>query len=304
MLKGSLKEQLAMTQWMFDRRSAGKSAIVAPTINPSVSMADSEQLAEGLAGGLDRPLRMLTFNIQVGIRTRRYHQYVTNGWKHVLPHEARVTNLNRIAELVGDFDLVALQEIDGGSLRSGFVDQVEYLAYRAQFPYWYTQLNRDLGPFAQHGNGLLSRVAPRALEDHKLPGVIPGRGAIVARFPFAGSDLVVILLHLSLGDRSRQRQLSYVRELINGHDHVIIMGDMNSRLTKVLYDSALARSGLRPAEMVAPTYPSWRPAIALDHVLVSESLKIADYEVLPCRLSDHCPIAVSVDLADRALQLQ
>ena len=124
------------------------------------------------------------------------------------------TTLRLIGDLVADYDVVALQEVDTGSLRSGFVNQVEYLAYRGNFPYWYAQLNRDLGPIAQHGNGLLSRLQPSMLEDHKLPGTFAGRGAIVMRFRFAGTEVLVVLLHLSLGERSRHQQLSYVRTLI------------------------------------------------------------------------------------------
>ena len=284
---------------LFQRGSARRSTSVSPITNPLICPVGVD----------DRRVRLLTFNIQVGIRTRRYHQYLTKGWKHLLPHEARETNLNRIAEVCSDFDVVALQEIDAGSLRSGFVDQVEYLATRAGFPYWYTQRNRDLGPLAQHGNGLLTRLPPRELQDHKLPGVIPGRGAIVARLPFGdpsrqssgdpADDLLVILLHLSLGSKSRERQLSYVRELMQGHRHVIVMGDMNSHLTKLLFHSPLADADLRPADEVQPTYPSWRPAVAIDHVLVSSTLAISDYEVLPHHLSDHLPTAVTVEqLAD------
>lgn len=292
MLSVSSADHPTMQEWRFLKRGV-RFAEVAPTINPSVRTDEQPELT--------RPVKLLTFNIQAGIQTRRYHQYLTKSWKHLLPHESRVTNLNRIADVVSEYDLVALQEIDAGSLRSGFMNQVEYLAYRARFPYWYTQLNRDLGPFAQVGNGLLSRVQPEQLEDHKLPGVIPGRGAIVARFPFEGSDLLVILLHLSLGKPSRRRQLSYVRDLIEGHKYVVLMGDMNSHLSKVLFASPLAKSDLRPAEEVQPTYPAWSPAVALDHVLVSSSLAISDYEVLPCRLSDHRPIAVSIDRMDRPI---
>lgn len=252
-------------------------------------------------GGLTRSpadsgLRLLSFNIQTGIGTRKYRHYVTKGWKQVLPHGARADNLRRIADLVQDYDVVALQEVDGGSLRSGFVDQVEYLAYRAQFPYWYTQLNRNLGPLAQHGNGLLCRVAPRILEDHKLPGAIRGRGAIVTRFSYREIEIVLVLLHLSLGDRSRKQQLSYVRDLIVGEPYVVVMGDMNSHLSELLYHSPLADSGLVPAEDIQPTYPSWRPSVALDHVLATPSLTIERYEVLECQLSDHCPIAVTLGL--------
>ncbi len=239
-------------------------------------------------------LKLLSFNIQVGIRTNRYRQYFTNGWKHVLPHFHQWRNLERIAKVVAGYDLVALQEVDGGSLRSGFVNQVEYLAAEAGFPYWYAQLNRDLGLLAQHGNGLLTRVAPLGLEDHKLPGAIPGRGAIVARMPCGGQEILVVLLHLSLGGRSRQRQLAYVRELIHGESHVVVMGDMNSHLSRLLSRSPLWDTSLRPAAPSQPTWPAWRPAFALDHVLVTPGIRVDDHEVLDCDLSDHRPIAVSL----------
>ena len=242
-------------------------------------------------------LKLLSFNIQAGITTRRYRQYITQGWKHLLPHRASEHNLQRIADLVACYDLVALQEVDGGSLRSGFINQVEYLAAYARFPYWYAQRNRDLGLFGQPGNGLLSRVLPRSLEDHKLPGTIPGRGAIVMRLPLADAEVLVVFLHLSLGPRSRRRQLSYVRELIQGHDLAIVMGDMNSHLARLLCRSPLAGTGLTPVENVQPTYPSWRPSMALDHVLVTPGLEIRNYEVLDCMLSDHRPVAVDIGLA-------
>jgi len=245
-------------------------------------------------------LRFLSYNIQVGIKTTKYRHYVTKGWKHVLPHESRNHTLRRIADVVTDYDFVALQEIDAGSLRSGFINQVEYIAERAQFPYWYTQLNRDLGPFAQHGNGLLSRIAPADMEDHRLPGAIPGRGAIVVRLPFGNESVLVVMLHLSLGERSRALQLEYVKGLIDGETNVVVMGDMNSHLANLLFDSPLAETSLRPAESVGPTYPSWRPALALDHILVSPSLGIGDYEVLDCRLSDHRPISVNLTRATSA----
>ena len=273
-----------------DQRSPEQSAInVLSHFEPEVfDLANSQTL------------RVLSYNIQVGINTSRYRHYVTKGWKHVLPHESRNHNLRRIADVVSKYDFVALQEIDAGSIRSGFINQVEYIAEQAQFPYWYTQLNRDLGPIAQHGNGLLSRIEPLSMEDHRLPGAIPGRGAIMARLPFGDASVLVVLLHLSLGERSRALQLEYVKGMIDGEEHVVVMGDMNSHLAHLLFDSPLAETNLRPAESVGPTYPSWRPALALDHVLVSPSLMIGDYEVLDCRLSDHRPISVSLTRAENA----
>lgn len=273
-----------------DLRSPGNSEInVLPHFEPSALEATA-----------DHTLKFLSYNIQVGIHTTKYRHYVTKGWKHVLPHESRNHTLTRIADVVADYDFVALQEIDAGSLRSGFINQVEYIAERAQFPYWYTQLNRDLGPIAQHGNGLLSRIAPVNMEDHRLPGAIPGRGAIVVRLPFGDATVLVVMLHLSLGERSRALQLEYVKGLIDGEEYVVVMGDMNSHLADLLFDSPLAETALRPADSVAPTFPSWRPSQALDHILVSPKLAIDECEVLDHRLSDHRPISVSLTRADRA----
>ena len=77
---------------------------------------------------------LLSYNIQMGVDTARYREYLTQGWKHVLPHRARIQNLNRIAALLSGYDMVSLQEVDAGSLRSGFVDITEYLAHRADSP--------------------------------------------------------------------------------------------------------------------------------------------------------------------------
>ncbi|MDO2167415.1 hypothetical protein Q2421_25200, partial [Escherichia coli] len=66
----------------------------------------------------------------------------------------------------------------------------------------YQQLNRNLGRIAQHSNGLLSRWRPTLLEDHPLPGP-PGRGAIFVRFGEGADALVVVMMHLALGARTR-----------------------------------------------------------------------------------------------------
>jgi len=86
-------------------------------------------------------IRVLSYNIQAGIDTRRYRDYVTHSWKHFLPHGGRERNLNRISGLLHNYDLVGLQEVDSGSLRTGFIDQTKYLAKQAGFPHWHKQVN-------------------------------------------------------------------------------------------------------------------------------------------------------------------
>lgn len=242
----------------------------------------------------DNLLRLLSFNIQVGISTQRYHHYLTRSWQHLLPHAGRADNLQRIGRLLGDFDLVALQEVDGGSLRSGYVNQVEHLAQLGDFPYWYQQLNRNLGRFAQHSNGLLSRLRPTLLEDHPLPGP-PGRGAILLRLGEGEEALAVVVMHLSLGARTRSRQLAYIRELIGGYKHQVLMGDMNTHAKDLLEHSPLRDLGL-VAPQIEATFPSWRPQRCLDHILLSSQLTLERVAVLAQPISDHLPVAVDIRL--------
>lgn len=243
-------------------------------------------------------LRLLSYNIQTGIATRRFHQYLTHSWKHLLPHGERVENLNRIAHMIHDYDVVGLQEVDAGSLRSGFINQTEYLAVRGGFPYWYDKTNRNLGKLAQHSIGMLSRFPTAEITEHKLPGLVPGRGALTVEFKTAGSPLILIILHLALGRRARKRQLGLVSELMDGYKHTVVMGDMNcqpdSEEMKWLLDNSQL---VAPADKL-PTFPSWRPQKNIDHILVSPTLQIEDVRVLNYPLSDHLPISMTIRLPD------
>jgi len=243
-------------------------------------------------------IRLLTFNIQVGISTSSYRHYLTRSWQHILPHRKRQENLDKIAVLLGDYDVVALQEADGGSLRSGFVNQVEYLANEGKFPYWYQQLNRNLGPVAKHSNGLLSRFRPIQVDEHSLPGLIPGRGVIVAQYGKKEDPIVLVIMHLSLSDSAQKQQLRFVRDIIEDFNHVILMGDMNTHAEKILHDSPLKGAGLVALPGVSHTFPSWRPEKALDHILVSRSLLVKQAGVVTFPVSDHLPIALEVSLPE------
>lgn len=243
-------------------------------------------------------VRLLTYNIQVGIATSSYRHYLTKSWQHILPHRQRQENLNKIAAFLSDYDMVALQEVDGGSLRSGFINQVEYLAAEGSFPFWYQQLNRNFGPVAKHSNGLLSRYRPFQVEEYSLPGLIPGRGVILAQYGKKEDPLVLVIMHLSLSNSAQKQQLSFVRELISDFNHVVLMGDMNTHAEKILHDSPLQDAGLVALPGVSHTFPSWRPEKALDHILISRGLLVKRAEVVTFPVSDHLPIALEFTLPD------
>lgn len=243
-------------------------------------------------------LRVMSYNVQVGIPTERAHHYLLHSWKHVLPHTHRLENLDKVANLIHRFDLVGLQELDAGSLRSNFINLAEYLADRAQFPFWYTQVNRNFGRLAQHSSGMLSRYKPKEVLDIRLPSLIPGRRAIMARYGEGEDALAVFIVHLSLGKRARLSQLAYLAELINEYPHALLMGDFNCQTHSNEMQNLFNKTRLcEPLEKMH-TFPSWRPSHHIDHILVTEELNVLSAEVLNHPYSDHLPIVMDVELPE------
>jgi endonuclease/exonuclease/phosphatase family metal-dependent hydrolase len=247
-----------------------------------------------------RTLRLLSYNIQSGLTTRRYSHYVTKVWKHVMPVPSRMQNLNAIADLVSGYDVVGLQEVDSGSLRSGFVDQAHYLADRARFQYFCEQTNRRIGRISQHSNVLLTQIKPDLFHDYKLPGAIRGRGALMVRFG-GESDandtaLYVYVVHLALGRDARRRQMAYLAKRIREQRHVVLMGDLNCPTES--RDMVRFREHARLLEPIAGlhTFPSWKPKRQLDHILVTRDLTVSSVEVLEQFYSDHLPIEMELQL--------
>jgi len=232
----------------------------------------------------------MTYNMQVGAGTARPRHYVSRGWRQLLPSRASHTNLRHIARLLREFDIVGLQEIDAGSWRTRQHNQVEHLAALAGFVYWHTQINRDFGRFAQHGLGLLSRITPNFIEEHTLPGNIPGRGALLAYFTQGQTTLAVAVAHLSLGARSRMAQIEALAGLVSEVDHGIILADSNCSGQALTANPALRKIGLRSNSPSLPSYPSWQPRRDLDHIICTSKLKTRPARVPDVRLSDHRPV--------------
>ncbi|MFW5452004.1 endonuclease/exonuclease/phosphatase family protein [Thioalkalivibrio sulfidiphilus] len=245
-------------------------------------------------------IRVLSYNVQVGISATRFHHYFTNSWKHVLPYQGRLGNLDSVARFISGFDLVGLQELDAGSLRSQFINLAQYLSERSDLPYWYSQTNRNLGKIAQHSLGLLSRYHPHTVVEHRLPSVIPGRGALEAHFGAeqGSGSLVIMLVHLSLGKRDRRLQMEYIAEVLRDHEHVVVMGDMNCSCHADEVKRLVRQTRLQEPLAAHKTYPSWRPAHAFDHILVTPGLGVEQVHVYNVNYSDHLPVGVEIVVPD------
>lgn len=247
---------------------------------------------------LPETLDLVSYNIQVAAGIRRYREYVTRGWRHLLPFRQRQANLDAIAAMLRDYDIVSLQEIDAGSWRGDFLNQAQYLADRAGFPHWHLQVNRPYGRLAQHGVALIGRQTPVALYEYPLPGMLGGRGALLGLYGEGSQQLAVFSVHLSLGALSRYSQLAFLADLAANYRYVVMMGDFNCRADQALNHPDIRRLGLHMAQETLHTFPSWRPKRNLDHILVSRNLEVIEARVLPHYSSDHLPLTVRIRLPE------
>lgn len=240
--------------------------------------------------------RLLSYNIQVGIRTNTFRDYLTGGWKHLLPHRERLRTLATIADQIRGYDFVAVQETDAGSLRTGFLGQTEYLARRGGYPWWTERTNRRIGRFAHHAIGALSQARPTRVTPLALPGRVPGRGALLLRFGHEPAALSVVVVHLALGRQTRRRQLDFIADLICDMRHAVVMGDFNAPHGSPEMKHFFDRTHLVEPVECLNTWPAWRPLHNFDHILVTPELEVERLSVLDTSESDHLPIAMEIRL--------
>ncbi|RUL64424.1 EEP domain-containing protein [Dyella dinghuensis] len=249
-------------------------------------------------------LRLLSCNILAGASVQRYRQYVTRSINAVLPGRSKLDNLDRLAELLPQFDVIGLQEADAGSLRSGFLNQTRYLAETSGMPFWSHQPNRPVAQLSHTANGLICRLEPHAVIDYPLPSRIPGRGALLARFGDDTHGLAVMIAHLSLSAQARAKQLGFIAEVLQDHPHAVLMGDLNTDAHSPEMRHLFAHSTLQPPENPVPTFPSWKPRRALDHILVSPDIQVEKVWTLPQAFSDHLALAAEIQLPASFAQRQ
>lgn len=242
------------------------------------------------------PLRLLSYNIHLGSQPGQYRHYVTRAWRHVLPGPGMHATLDRMAEMMQEHDFVAVQEADAGSLRTRFVNQLEYLAKRAGFSHVGYTVTRDLRPLARHALGFLSRVEPLSTAEHALPSRIPGRRAMSVQLGPDGHGLSLLIAHLSLGRQDQDRQLEYLAGLVAPGAPTVLLGDLNSEARFLREHGALSRGGIWVPHSSPMTFPSWKPRRSFDHILTTPHVEVHRIEALPHLMSDHLPLSAEVSV--------
>jgi endonuclease/exonuclease/phosphatase family metal-dependent hydrolase len=261
-------------------------------VGAAISTVSSPVPARVVALSEEPSFRVMTFNIQSASH-----------------------GLEAVAQTIrsGQPDVVALQEVDCGTLRSRGVNQAEALALATGLPYFRHFRATELhgGPY---GVALLSRTPFLFAEQHALPNESGLEPRTVARavVNVGGRNISVYVTHLShllnrgaLRERQAQRILSLVRA---DPFPVVLLGDFNESRAKAvsLLSSALVDAFARVGRGPSGTFPLpiFLPELRLDFVFASAALRPLQSFVLRHKASDHYPVVADMGFAEAAEVLQ
>ncbi|MFV0431938.1 MAG: endonuclease/exonuclease/phosphatase family protein [Alphaproteobacteria bacterium] len=240
-------------------------------------------------------MHFLTYNMQAAIGAEHYLGYVTKLHKQVIHTKEKSLGLLKIARMIRKYDIVCLQEVDLGGLRSGYKSQADILQEYTKHPFMLSQINRRVGRFSIHGNMILSRYPLTLIDDSNLPSKLSGRGALVAQANIDGTIYNIINTHLSLGPRDQKEQFTWLADKIRPHHNIILCGDFNCQPQAEHLQAFALRANLQLlTNNELKTFPSWKPQKSLDHILISKDLMATDCQVLPHKLSDHLAVSVCI----------
>jgi endonuclease/exonuclease/phosphatase family metal-dependent hydrolase len=227
----------------------------------------------------------------------RKRNYLLKIWKNLYSGTKNLKKLERLAAQVKP-DVLAMAEIDMGSLRGNFTNQIETLERKLGFSSVFYKLKyhdkrvvKNLPIFRKQCNAILTRK-----EGIEFNTFYFQRGVkkllIQAKLP-NGVDF--FLVHLPLGKRGRAKQLQQLERVIRRSKKVIIAGDFNTFDGSEELEELLQRCHLKSANLEhQPTFPSGAPQAELDFFLISKNIRIKKFRVLGSDVSDHLPILLEV----------
>lgn len=212
-------------------------------------------------------------------------------------------DMDRIVELIKeqDPDVVGLNEIDMGSLKTGYIDIASYIAQKLNMYYYY-------GPtFSKHyGNVVLSKYPFEDVENINLPQVKSNtepRGVIRAEIAIGSKIWTVYITHLSTDHEDRLEQVDFIVDLITEEEdikHTIWMGDLNFAPDSKEYSKLNATSDikLRDTHRFLEKKPDLTccfdeegtPTNRIDYILCSPELIPVKCNVIYSIASDHCAV--------------
>jgi endonuclease/exonuclease/phosphatase family metal-dependent hydrolase len=212
-------------------------------------------------------------------------------------------DLERIAGIIrgAEADLVALQEVDRGTRRTGGVDQSAELAKL-------TGLHVAFGgnisfEGGDYGNAVLSRYPIKHQQNHPLPSFGPGekRGVLEVEIELASQPLRFFATHLDhrRDDRERVASAEVINQLVaaSPQARALLAGDLND-VPQSATLTLLKKAWTLPHDQPLATVPVSAPRRQIDYVLLrpQTAWKVQEARVLDePQASDHRPLLITLE---------
>ncbi|MCA1795325.1 MAG: endonuclease/exonuclease/phosphatase family protein [Desulfobacteraceae bacterium] len=219
-------------------------------------------------------------------------------------------NPARTAKKIAGFhaDIIALQEVDVGHRRSGYINQAAYIADHLDMSFDFFTLKES--PSGRYGLAILSRFPIHDLNCGTLPAAfaakpVENRGVMMAHIETPLGYVRVLNTHLGLRAKDRKLQaaaLAGSRWVCNDRASsvpVILCGDFNAGPGSVVYKTisrhlADIQKVYKNRRYPRPTFASWLPVRRIDHIFISRHFSVKDVKVpmdYETRMvSDHLPL--------------
>ena len=210
-----------------------------------------------------------------------------------------VMDYDRTANVIAEQqpDVVALQELDSMTGRSGQLYQLGELADRTKFfPVFGSAIDYDGG---KYGVGILTREQPLSVKRIPLPGEEPRVLLVVET-----KDYVLACTHLDLEEEARLASVPLiVEEAQRWQKPFILAGDWNDTLGSPLLQAITKSFTLLSGN--TPTFPADKPQECIDFIALfnTQTADALDSIVIDePAASDHRPLVVTLSLVRQVIE--
>ncbi len=235
-------------------------------------------------------LELLTYNIQHGVGT-----------------DGKL-DLDRVARVIeqSGAEIIGLNEVDFALKRSGFKNQVSYLAKVLNMNYAFGASVKSIT--GSYGNAILSKYPIKNVENYILPSLDEDnsetRSLLMAEIEIKNKkqkSYHIMSTHLSLDKKERSEQIKWIDNFVSNYTGpYILMGDFNTGVEEVIYtvkDINGAPDRLIPLLNGVKTFPSFNPSEGIDLYFSASQLEIIKGYSIESDASDHLPVYLKLKLS-------
>lgn len=212
-------------------------------------------------------------------------------------------DIERIADVIQQTkaDIIALQEVDKFTERSGNLDIVKELSLQTGLEYTAFGKNLDYEG-GEYGNAILSRFPIQSVQNFHFENLSDEqRGVLAAEISIQHHSLLFINTHLDHTKETDKERVLYTEKIVDKiipsyqSDIIILAGDLNDIPGSKTYQtiqSNLKDAWNKAGEGEGFTIPVKNPDRRIDYIFYSGNTKATEANVFYSEASDHLPLCV------------